>query len=172
MKKRGQVWVETVVYTLVALVLIGLVLTFVKPKITELQDKVIIQQTISVMNSINNKLVELSDSGPGNKRNLELTIKSGSMTINGTSDQIVFDMDSHYQFSEPNEPVNYGDIVIYDTVFSGLNRIKLTLNYTSKYNVTYLGGDTSKTLTASSTPYTLLISNKGGTNPNMDFEMG
>ena len=32
MKKEGQVWVETVVYTLIAFVLIGLVLSFAKPK--------------------------------------------------------------------------------------------------------------------------------------------
>jgi uncharacterized protein (UPF0333 family) len=38
--KRGQIWVETVVYTLIALVMIGLVLAFAKPKIEELQSDV------------------------------------------------------------------------------------------------------------------------------------
>ena len=36
-KKRGQIWVETVIYTLIALILIGLVLTFITPKIKEIQ---------------------------------------------------------------------------------------------------------------------------------------
>ena len=39
---NGQVWVETVTYTLIAIVMIGLVLSFAKPKIEELQDKTII----------------------------------------------------------------------------------------------------------------------------------
>ena len=39
-KKRGQVWVETVIYTLIALALIGTVLAFVKPKVEEMQDKI------------------------------------------------------------------------------------------------------------------------------------
>ena len=46
MNKRGQVWVETVIYTLIALVMIGLVLSFVQPKIMELQDKATLQQSI------------------------------------------------------------------------------------------------------------------------------
>ena len=42
--KHGQVWVETVIYTLIAFALIGTVLTFVKPKIEEMQDSAIISQ--------------------------------------------------------------------------------------------------------------------------------
>jgi len=43
-KKKGQVWIETVTYTLIAFVLIGLILAFVKPKIDELQDKALIDR--------------------------------------------------------------------------------------------------------------------------------
>lgn len=172
MNKRGQVWVETVIYTLIAIVLIGLVLTFVKPKISEIQDKVIIQQSISMLNNINNELTELSDGGAGNKRKLEISIKKGSLTIDSTNNEIIFNIESYYQFSEPGTPVNYGDILVYDKVFNNLNLINMTMDYNSKYNITYEGAKTEKTLTQSSTPYTLYISNNGGSNPNMDFELG
>ena len=49
---RGQVWVETVTYTLIALVLIGLVLSFTKPKIEELQDRTLIEQSIQVLKEL------------------------------------------------------------------------------------------------------------------------
>ena len=39
--KKAQVWIETVIYTLIALALIGTVLAFVKPKIQEIQDKIV-----------------------------------------------------------------------------------------------------------------------------------
>lgn len=174
MRKRGQVWVETVVYTLIALVLIGLVLTFIRPKITELQDKVILQQSISMLNNLDNVLTDLSTGGPGNKRKIEITIKSGSLTIDGVNDRLIFSMDSGYQFSEPGKSVTYGNIVAYDKVVNDLNEINMTLDYSSKYNITYQGKKISKTLTQSSTPYTLFISNtgSGGSSPNMDFDIG
>ena len=59
MKKRGQVWIETVTYTLVAFVLIGLVLSFVKPKIEELQDQAIIEQSTSMIKEIDSILHSL-----------------------------------------------------------------------------------------------------------------
>ena len=43
---KGQIWVETMVYTLIAFALIGIVLMFVKPKIEEIQDTSIIEQSI------------------------------------------------------------------------------------------------------------------------------
>ena len=50
--KRGQIWVETMVYTLIAFALIGLVLAFVKPKIQETQDKAIIEQSVNILKDI------------------------------------------------------------------------------------------------------------------------
>ena len=48
-KKKGQVWIETVTYTLVAFVLIGLILAFAKPKIDKLQDQSIIEQSMKMI---------------------------------------------------------------------------------------------------------------------------
>ena len=43
---KGQVWIETVVYTLIAFAILGAILGFAKPKIEQLQDKSIIEQSI------------------------------------------------------------------------------------------------------------------------------
>ena len=37
---KGQVWVETVLYTLIGLALIGVVLAIITPKINETRDKI------------------------------------------------------------------------------------------------------------------------------------
>ena len=58
MKKKAQVWIETVTYTMIALVMIGLVLAFAKPKIEELQDKTIIEQSIKILNEFNSIILE------------------------------------------------------------------------------------------------------------------
>jgi len=75
--KRGQVWVETVIYTLIVLVLISSVLFFVKPKIEEMQDKVIIEQSIGMMEDINMIVLSLVQGGMENKRKIEFEIKQG-----------------------------------------------------------------------------------------------
>ena len=79
--KKAQVWIETVIYTLIALVLIGAVLAFVKPKLQELQDKAIIDQTVQVMEGIDAKIHSVVQGGAGNKRIIELQLKKGAIKI-------------------------------------------------------------------------------------------
>ena len=78
MKKRGQIWVETVVYTLIAFALIGLVLAFVKPKIEEIQDKAVLDQSAGILEEIDSIVKNLGS--PGNQRLIELGISKGKMT--------------------------------------------------------------------------------------------
>ncbi|MCL5730237.1 MAG: hypothetical protein M1165_01565 [Candidatus Pacearchaeota archaeon] len=170
--RRGQVWIETVIYTLIALVIIGLVLSFVQPKIQELQDRSVLQQSISMMNSIDSTIISLSQEGAGNKREMQISVRSGTLTIDGADDLITFSMTSHYQFSEPDTPVNYGNIIVLTHAQNNLNLVNMTLNYSRQYNITFNGQDSLYSLTQSSTPYNIFISNQGGTNPNIDFESG
>jgi type II secretory pathway pseudopilin PulG len=169
--RRAQVWIETVIYTLIALVIIGLALTFVQPKIMELQDRATLQQSISMLNEIDNKILSLSQSSPGNTRKLEINIRAGSLTIDGINDAIRFSLEkSHYQLSEPDTEVNYGDIAVYTHPVNELNTINMTLNY-SEYNLTYQKLDAIKTITQASTPYNLFISNNNGAKINIDFDV-
>ena len=75
--KRGQVWVETVIYTLIAFTLMGLVLAFVVPKIEETQDRGIIEQSIQVLQDIDSLIRNLG--GPGNQRTPEIGISKGTL---------------------------------------------------------------------------------------------
>jgi type II secretory pathway pseudopilin PulG len=169
--KRGQVWVETVIYTLIALVMIGLVLSFVQPKIMELQDKSTLEQSISMLNNIDSIISTISQDGPGNSRTVDVSLKAGSLTIDGVNDLLVFSMDnSHYQFSEPDQEVAFGNIAVYTHTVNDLSTVNMTLNYTN-YNVTYLGANVIKTITQASVPYNFLISNDGGNKTEIDFQI-
>ena len=50
MNKEGQIWIETVLYTLIGLSLIGLTLTFVMPRINASKDIATIEQTMESLN--------------------------------------------------------------------------------------------------------------------------
>jgi len=159
MKKRGQVWIETVIYTLIAFVMIGLVLSFAKPKIEEIQDKAIIEQSIGMLKDINNLVLSVNKVA-GNQRIIEIGIKKGELKIDGINDNIVFEIESRYAYSQPGENVFVGDIIAYTQEKGKFNTVTLTSNY-SKYNITYKGTDNLKTITKSSTPYKITISNIG-----------
>src|SRR3989339_625134 len=98
--KRGQVWVETVIYTLIAFVMIGSVLAFVKPKVEEMQDKAIIEQSIGMMEDINTIVLSLVHGGAGNKRKIELGIKKGILMIDGQNNKLIFEIESGNTYTE------------------------------------------------------------------------
>ena len=158
MKKRGQIWVETIIYTLIAFAMIGLVLAFVKPRIDEIQDRGIIEQSIKLLEDIDDVIKGMGD--PGNQRVIEIGIRKGSLKINGVEESLIFELESGSEFSEPGEDYIEGDILIQTKKVGNLNDITLTLAY-SNYNLTYDDKNEIKILGKSSTPYKLLISNKG-----------
>lgn len=172
MKKRGQVWIETVIYTLIAFVLISTTLAFVKPKIEEMQDKAIIEQSIELIEAIDSQILSIIQGGPGNKRLIEIGLKKGLLEINGKEDKIVFEMESRSTYSEPGLEVNLGNIIVYTEKRGKFNLITLTRNY-SEYNITFQGSDAIKSLSKAATNYKLSVSNKGtdGNRTIIDFEV-
>ena len=170
-KKRGQIWVETVIYTLIAFVMIGLVLSFVKPKIEEIQDKALIEQSIGIMEDISIIISSLVEGGPGNQRLIELGIRKGDLKIDGIKDKILFEIESRYTYSEPGENIYHGSIIVHTKKRGKFNTVNLTIDYSEEYNITYNGEDKLKTISKASTPYKLSISNKGGDKTIINIEI-
>jgi len=161
-KKRGQVWVETVIYTLIALILIGLVLAFIIPKIGEIQDRVIIEQTIELMNNLDSIISSIGVVA-GNKRIVNIGIKKGTLKIDSENDRIIFEIKSEYVYSQPGENITIGDIIARTEKSGSLNIITLTSNY-NQYDLTYNGEEKLKEISQSTTPHKLSIENKGVVN--------
>ena len=97
--KRGQIWVETVIYTLIGLAIIGLVLAAAKPKIDAKKDEIVIEQSIEALNNINNKIYEVQRA-EGNRRGVELTVGKGKFVIDIEGDKISWVIESSFEYSE------------------------------------------------------------------------
>lgn len=159
---KAQVWVETVIYTLIALVIIGTTLAFVRPKIQEMQDKAVVDRSLEMMQAINNEIISIIRGGAGNSRILELMISKGNLEINGKDDQINFRIpNSYYAASDPGIEVNYGSIIIYTEKKGKTYEVTLTLDYSTNYNIQYNGDEQTKTITQSSVPYKVSLSHQG-----------
>ena len=157
--RRGQIWVETVIYTLIAFSLMGLVLAFVVPKIEEARDKGIIEQSIKVLEDIDGFVRLLGI--PGNLRVFDLSINKGSLTFDSINDALIFEIESKYTYSEPGEQINVGNIIVITQQKGNLNDVTLTRNYSEKYNITFENSEAIEKINKASLPYNVRISNKG-----------
>lgn len=167
-KKKAQIWVETVIYTLIALTMIGAVLAFALPRIEEIQDKSVIEQSINAVKDINNVVLSVVQGGAGNKRLVETNIRKGTLKIDGTNgnEKIIFEMETNYVYSEPGQTVNIGNIKAMTEDIGGTNIVTLTSIYS--YDIT---PNQERAIEHSTTPYTISIENKGEVDGKTQIEI-
>jgi len=158
-KKSGQVWIETVIYTLIAFVMIGLVLSYAQPKIQQMQDQSILQQSTGMLKQIDSTIATMGTTG--NQRVIEIGIKAGMLKLDCVDEKIIFQLDTKTQYSEPGKIINDGDVKILTEKRSGYNTVTLTVDYGDNYNLQFEGRNEIKTISKSSTAYRLSISNDG-----------
>lgn len=174
MNKHGQVWIETVLYTLIGIALIGVALGFIMPKINQAKDRALVEQTIQSLNILDERIITVSDGGPANSRRYDLTMKRGELIFNGTGDEIIFTInDLSYAYSEPGISFPYGRIRLFSEKLGKNYKTVLTLSYNESLDITYSGSEEIKKFTPASVPYQFLITNRGnegGGFSNIDIE--
>ena len=171
--RKGQVWIETVLYTLIGLSIMGVILSLVKPSLDEKRDQISLNQAIEILEGINSQVDEVIYTGGGNSRTLEITMKKGKLSIDGKNDYVVYSAESKYMFSEPETEVSVGKIKVFTKERAKKNYlINMSLNY-KDLNITFKGEDKEKTLQSSSTPYKIVITNVGRIEgyTNIDFSV-
>ena len=157
--RRGQVWIETVLYTLIGLALMGVVLAFITPKLNSEKDRITVEQTINTLNDFDSKVNDVLRA-PGNVREVSMNMQRGTFYINSTDDSIRFyisDLSSPY--SEPNVSILIGRVSVISQKTQKGGSVVLSLQYTD--NITYNRNDIDKSFAAAATPYKFAISNLG-----------
>lgn len=173
-KKKGQVWIETVLYTLVGLSLIGIILGLAKPKIDSYRDRAVIEQTLESLNLIDEKITSVMRA-PDNRRIVDLKISKGEFEVLTKEDVIIWTMESKHQYSEPGQEVRFGNIKIL-TEGAGPWKVSMKMNYTDMVNLTSKDSTDSQNLRleSSPTPYAISVESYGstaGTIPNVRVYM-
>jgi type II secretory pathway pseudopilin PulG len=161
---KAQIWIETVVYTLIALIMIGAVLAFAQPKIQEIQDKLIIDKTFDAIREIDSQINSVINGGVGNKRVINLEIKKGELKIDPLNNEIVFTLkDSRSVYSEPGKDVKLLGIKMKTIKTGKTSVVTLTKNYDSE-GIQLTASESSLILGKSASVYTLTITNEGSNN--------
>lgn len=162
-KKKAQVWVETVLYTLIGLALIGIVLGIIVPKINASKEKIMIEQGIESLTVLDDKIRETLDKSTGNVRIVSsFLIKKGELRINSQQDEILFVISGLTKpYSELNTPINFGKLVVTTKEDRGDIFVEISAKYDGIANVLYDGQETEQVFSASSTKYSFSIKNEG-----------
>lgn len=168
--RRGQIWIETVIYILIGLSLIALVLAFVMPRIEQEKGKVIIEQTILSLNGLDERISEVIERGKDNRRIVEFSMKSGEIYFNSNLNEIVFVIEGlNEPYSEPGVSVPIGRVIVKTTENRKTSSVNLTLQYINVADLSFAGSQNSMKFNPSSVPYRFSIENKGGIPPVVDI---
>ncbi|MBS3089458.1 hypothetical protein J4461_01085 [Candidatus Pacearchaeota archaeon] len=161
-QKNGQIWIETVLYTLIGLALIGAVMSFAYPKINETREKILIEQTIASLHAFDEVVRNVAERGPGNVRSFDMTLKKGSFIADGKSDKVSITINGLTKpYSEPGVEISNGPVTIKTEEGNQFFNVILILNYGSNINITHEERDDSLTISPSPTIYRLLVENRG-----------
>lgn len=157
MERGAQVWIETVLYTLIGLALIGMVLAFIMPKINETKDKLALDQTIEALNDLASKM----DLIPGNVRQVDFTIRRGEMKIDSPNNQIVFVFDDLSKpLSEVGQEISSGKIIMLTGKGQKYYNVSLTLDLNNSVDLRYKDSNDVYKFVASPRPYKIEITSK------------
>jgi type II secretory pathway pseudopilin PulG len=167
--KRGQVWVETVIYTLIGLAIIGIVMAMALPKINERKDEIVIGQSIEALGNIDDTIYETINNGVGNRRVVDLEIKKGALIVDAKKNMISWELDSSFEYSESGVPIPIGRLNV-TTVPGAPWKVELKLSYS--VDLKFDGDNVAvKRLDASPTPYKFVIENMGKESGNIVIDL-
>ena len=162
--KKAQVWIETVIYTLIILTLIGVVLAISIPVIEKQKDKAIIQNSVNSLNEFDSTILNIKRAGISNVREINLNIGEGKFKVDGVNDKLIFEiLKSSYAYSEPGITVNLvGTNMKSETKKNGGKYdVKLTLSYNNTANITINDLDELKEYSPAPIPYVFFIEHRG-----------
>jgi len=158
LKNKAQVWVETVIYTLIGLTIIAVILTTAMPQIDKMKDKAIIEQTITALNELNGEITHV-EQAPGYVKVPTFKISKGKLEINSVNNSIKYILeDTRLERSEPGQEMQQGNMILLTEKMASRFRVSLTMNYPN-LNITNKNGEPIKTLQAGATPYKIVIEN-------------
>jgi len=159
-RKKAQVWIETVIYTLMGLAIIGILISIVTPKVNQMIDGSVIAQSVATLNKIDEQISDVVIT-PGNTRQVNLFFKKGEYMIDGTNSTIYYILrNTNLLYSQINTTVKSGEVRILTLQNKDSYTVFASINY-PKLNITYENKNINKTLTVAPAGYGLILENRG-----------
>ena len=158
---KAQIWIETVVYTLIGLSIIAVILALVTPKIQETKDKALIDQSVTLLDELSKQIDQIRFT-PGNSWPVNIKFDKGKFIVNGEQDTLLFIFeDSKIKYTENGQNIVRGRVNIKTTIINKEIQVELLLNYSRIVNVTFDGTDKTRSFASASLPYDFFMESAG-----------
>jgi len=172
--KKGQIWIETAIYTLIGLTIIAIVLSIATPQIEKSKERAILSQTADALNILNNEIQKIEQS-EGTVKIINLKITKGRLEIDSKKNRTVYILeDTKLEFSEENQTIKEGDLYLTTSKSGRRFDVSLELKHEG-LNITFNGNKKLKVLHGAGVPYKIRIENLGaedfGLPINIDFSL-
>jgi len=159
-RKLAQIWMETLLYTVVGLAIIGAVLSFAIPKLEQNKERAIISEQISTLKILDALVLDLANAPAGNTRIYSVSIDRGVLTIDGVKNAIYFSIpEIGVKYSEESVVVRDGRVSVL-TSSAGKKKYKIDLSMSYDIfgiNITTDRQEGIMEFTPAPTPYILQI---------------
>ncbi len=109
-KKRGQVWVSAILYTVVIIVAITLILSVGIPLINKMKDKIVFSRAKDMMLNLDKHVVDVASEGEGSQRIVPIEIVDGKMEVK--NNQIVWKFDTSSEIVTSRTKIDIGNLII------------------------------------------------------------
>jgi len=161
MEKRGQIWVETAIYTLIGLTIIAIILSITTPQLEKMKERSIIKQTITALNQLNEEILKIEQAA-GSVKIVQFKITEGKFEIDSIQDKIIYTLENtNLEFSEEGITLKEGDITFKTEKYGKNFNIILELDYSTTLDITFNGQEEVKALFGASAPYEIRMENLG-----------
>lgn len=171
-KKLGQIWVETAIYTLIGLTILGIILSIITPEIQKVKERTIISQTSEALIQLNNEIQKVGQT-EGNVKIIDFKITKGKLEIIPSDKKFFYTLENtKLEFSEEGQEIKQGDIILKTEKVGKRFNIILELRYPN-LDITFNKDTKPQTLHSSPTPYKIKIENVGDnpTKLHLDFNL-
>ncbi|MEK6859196.1 MAG: hypothetical protein AABX54_00120 [Nanoarchaeota archaeon] len=171
---RAQVWIETVIYTLIGLAIIAILLSITLPQVDKMKDRTVMTQATDMLNILNSKILETEES-PGNIRIANIKISRGKLEIDSKNNTISYIFENtRLEPTEIGESVKEGNVIIETKKSGDKFNVILKIDYNNVLNISYGGRKETKILHQGTSPYKIIMQNLGYSSgkTNIDFDVG
>ncbi|MBN1502987.1 hypothetical protein JW930_05575 [Candidatus Woesearchaeota archaeon] len=110
MKKKGQVWVSAILYTLVAAMAIVIILQTGIPILSRFKDQATFTKTKDVMLNLDKHITEIAREGEGSQRVVTIDITDGKLIVD--NNQIVWELETKNKLIDPRTSQIEGNLII------------------------------------------------------------
>ena len=164
MGKKAAIWVSTVLYILITIAVLGIAFAALKPRIDEMRDKAVIEQSIEMLTNIDETIKQVGEV-EGTRRQIQIQLKKGALAFECGDERISWEFVSSYKYSQLDKKVEIGNVNVLTKETLGGYKVTLSLEYENeKIDLKFMMQDPIKEFTAAEIPYTFFIENKGTEN--------